>query len=75
MVAKAYLRIKHRPQANNDNGRLKFLSVIFLVVAILIVIRLFDLQILKGDFYRSLAADQYELYKKLFPQRGSIYLC
>lgn len=74
MVAKAYLRIKHRPQANNDNGRLKFLSVIFLVVAILIVIRLFDLQILKGDFYRSLAADQYELYKKLFPQRGSIYV-
>jgi len=54
--------------------RLRFLSVLFLCLAIFLIGRLFDLQILKGSFYAALAADQHELYQKLFPERGSIYV-
>ena len=36
--------------------------------------KLFYLQILKGSFYEALAIGQHELYKKLFPERGSIYV-
>lgn len=50
------------------------MSVVFIVAAVILIARLFDLQILKGSFYTALAADQHELYQKLFPERGSIYV-
>ncbi len=56
-----------------NKKRIDFLSIIFLIFSLIIIIRLFDLQILKGSFYSALAADQHELYKSLFPERGSIY--
>lgn len=57
-----------------DNLRIRFLSAIFLIVGLLLIGRLFDLQVLQGSAYAALAADQHELYQKLFPIRGSIYV-
>jgi len=42
-------------------------------IAGIIVFRLFTLQILRYEFYRALAQDQYHFYKTLFPQRGEIF--
>ena len=57
----------------NGQKRIRVLSLFFMLFVALIILRLFDLQILKGSFYAALAADQHELYKKIFPERGSIY--
>ena len=58
----------------DNTARLRFLSVVFIAVAALIVGRLFFLQIVRGQFYQAMAADQHELYSKLIPERGSIYV-
>lgn len=50
------------------------MSVLFLLLAAVIVGRLFFLQIIKGQAYAVMASDQHELYKKLFPERGTIYV-
>ncbi|MDO8668844.1 MAG: penicillin-binding protein 2 [Candidatus Buchananbacteria bacterium] len=55
-------------------GRIKFLAVFFVIFSILIIIKLFYLQIFRGSFYEALAIGQHELYQKLFPERGSIYV-
>ncbi len=55
-------------------GRIKFLAVFFIIFSVLVIGRLFELQIIKGDFYSALAMGQHELYQKLFPERGSIYV-
>ena len=69
-----YHHKQHQPdKSNSDNrGRITVLSVVFLIVGAILVARLFDVQILRGAFYTALAADQHELYQKLFPERGSI---
>ncbi len=54
--------------------RIKFLAALFVIFSALIILKLFDFQVLKFDFYYALASDQHEIYQKLFPQRGSIYL-
>ena len=56
------------------DGRLCWLRWGLVAVAALLVVRLFDLQIFRGDLYTALAAGQHELYEKLFPVRGSIYV-
>jgi len=58
----------------DDNWRIRFLSVIFLIIAVVLVGRMFFLQIIKGAAYAAMASDQHDLYKKLIPERGSIYV-
>lgn len=55
-------------------GRIKLLAVFFVAASIIIIIKLFYLQVLRSSFYEALAIGQHELYKKLFPERGSIYV-
>jgi len=65
------------PQKNQESSgqkRIKILVILFLVFALLITLRLFNLQILRGSFYRELASGQHDLYEKLFPERGSIFV-
>ncbi|MFA6422128.1 MAG: penicillin-binding protein 2 [Candidatus Buchananbacteria bacterium] len=59
---------------NTNDKRVKALAFFFIIVAVIMIGRLFDLQIIKGGFYSALASGQHDLYKKLFPQRGSIYV-
>lgn len=50
--------------------------VLFLVVILLgaiIIVRLFILQVLQNNFYSVMASKRQEIYKYLFPVRGSIY--
>ncbi len=63
-----------KKKTSSSDRRIGFLSVLFVICTALIILRLFDLQILRGGFYAALAADQHELYQKLFPERGSIYV-
>ncbi|MEI6288017.1 MAG: penicillin-binding protein 2 [bacterium] len=60
-------------KGSGDQVRIKILAVFFVAVASIIILKLFDLQIMKGDFYTALASDQHELYRKLVPERGTIY--
>src|SRR3989344_410925 len=67
-------KLIHTHSRAAKQGRIKFLTVFFLVFSALIIIQLFNLQILKGGFYAALALGQQQLYQKLFPERGSIYV-
>jgi stage V sporulation protein D (sporulation-specific penicillin-binding protein) len=67
-------RYLKKDKQTDNNGRIRFLSVVFLLLGLVLVLRLFNLQVLKGNYYVALAGSQHELYKKLFPERGSIYV-
>jgi stage V sporulation protein D (sporulation-specific penicillin-binding protein) len=54
--------------------RLVLLVYFFSFCTIIIIGKLFDFQVLKFDFYSALASDQQDIYQKLFPERGSIYI-
>lgn len=71
LARRQYQKSNH--QADN-NLRVTLLSVVFLLLAVAIVCRLFFLQVIKGQDYAVMASDQHELYKKLFPERGTIYV-
>ncbi len=53
--------------------RLHILTCVFGLVAALVIVRLFNLQVLQHQFYEALASGQHELYQKLFPDRGEVY--
>lgn len=50
------------------------MAIGFGIFGLLIIGKLFDFQILRFDFYAALASDQHDVYQKLFPERGSIYV-
>lgn len=52
--------------------RVAFLRMIFVLLAAVIILRLFLLQVLDHDVYQALASGQHELFEQLFPTRGSI---
>lgn len=54
--------------------RIFFLIIIVFAVGGLILFRLFSLQILQFEYYSALAEDQHQLYEKLFPERGEIFI-
>ncbi len=54
--------------------RVFILALIILSFSLIIIIKLFSLQILQHSFYSILASERQEVYKNLFPQRGSIYV-
>lgn len=60
------------PAAKAD--RLKIVFGVFIFATAVIVLRLFQLQVIEHDFYETLAAGQHELYEKLVPDRGEIYV-
>jgi cell division protein FtsI/penicillin-binding protein 2 len=67
-------RAKASSRGFSEQGRVKILALFFVIFSLVVVGRLFDLQILRGHFYSALAFGQHELYQKLFPERGSIYV-
>lgn len=54
--------------------RLFFLQFFFALSLAVIVTRLFSLQVLSHEFYQNLAENQHQLYKKLVPARGEIFI-
>lgn len=59
-------------QKKSDKG-VKIISVFFVLAAILIIFRLFSLQVLKRQYYETLALSSHELYQILQPDRGQIF--
>lgn len=55
-------------------SRIAILTVVIFLFGVAIIIRLFSLQVLQNSFYLLMASEIQEVYKKLLPQRGSIYI-
>ena len=55
-------------------NRIKIVSIGIITIAALIVFRLFFLMVIQHEFYSQLAAGSHELFAKLFPKRGRIYV-
>src|SRR3989338_11626437 len=61
------------PQAAREKRITVLTAVIFLFGSI-ILIRLFSLEVLNNAFYSLMASERHEVYRNLFPNRGSIYV-
>jgi len=53
--------------------RIIFLALITLLFSLIIILKLFNLQVLQHSFYSVMASEKHDVYKNLFPERGSIY--
>ena len=62
------------PTDKQSGFRFHILFVVFFIFAAMIIARLFVLQLLTYDHYAALASGQYDVFKELFPERGTIYL-
>lgn len=71
-VARHDVRVTH--SLIGGVNRVQLYRIFFLLLVISIVGRLFSLMILDRSFYTALATDSHEIYAKLTPERGSIYL-
>lgn len=60
-----------KKEANNS---LRAVSVLILLMALIILARLFVLQVIEHKYYSALAVNNHEIYKQLYPRRGSIFL-
>ncbi len=71
----AMVNLAERSAANGGerNKRITILTVVVFLFVLAIVARLFILQVLQYPLYSLLASEKHEIYKSLFPQRGSIY--
>lgn len=52
---------------------LRTASVLTLLLAAIIIARLFVLQVVERKYYSALATNSHEIYKQLYPRRGSIF--
>ncbi|MFA6547485.1 MAG: penicillin-binding protein 2 [Candidatus Magasanikbacteria bacterium] len=59
------------PEKNNQ--RLRFIAIFFIVVTIGIIVKLFVLQVVQAEYYRTFALTSHEIYKQLHPKRGEIF--
>jgi stage V sporulation protein D (sporulation-specific penicillin-binding protein) len=61
--------------SNRESDKpLRVVSVLVLLGAFIIIARLFILQVFDHKFYAALAVSNHEIYKQLFPRRGTIFL-
>lgn len=58
----------------NQDKQITVVAVFLWLVVLAIIVRLFVLQVVDYKYYTALAVDTHEIYKQLFPQRGSIYV-
>lgn len=58
----------------NQDRQITVVAVFLWLMALAIIARLFILQVVDHEYYTALAVNTHEIYKQLFPQRGSIYI-
>ncbi|MEA2097849.1 MAG: penicillin-binding protein 2 [Patescibacteria group bacterium] len=57
-----------------------FISRVYVLISLVVIVffvvffRLFQIQIIKHDFYKALAQDQHEFFQKTIPKRGEIFI-
>ncbi|MBI5465725.1 MAG: penicillin-binding protein 2 [Candidatus Kerfeldbacteria bacterium] len=61
-------------QVTEPSRRLAIVRLVFFVFFVLIILRLFQLQVINHGFYMALASGQHDLYAKLIPQRGQVFV-
>ena len=64
-------------RVKNEKGfgsRMQFLFAAIFLFFVLVLFRLVELQIFKHDFYSALAQGQHEIYEKITPARGEIFI-
>ncbi len=61
----------HKPAT--DYQRIRYVALLFLLLAAWIIARLFILQIVEHKYYALFALNSHEIYKKLHPDRGQIF--
>ncbi len=61
-----------RDKKETDNS-LRVISVLTLLAAFIIIARLFVLQGVDRKYYSALALNNHEIYKQLYPRRGSVF--
>lgn len=61
-------------KASGADSRMQFLTTAIFLLFAIIFLRLCQLQVFKHGFYSALAQGQHEIYAKIIPQRGEIFL-
>lgn len=56
------------------NRRLDAIIAVVFITVIIVVLRLFDLQVLKYPYYQALASGQHQIFENIIPDRGKIYV-
>ncbi|MFH1292364.1 MAG: penicillin-binding protein 2 [bacterium] len=54
--------------------RISIVAIFLWLIVLVIITRLFVLQILEHQYYTALAVDTHEIYQQLYPERGNIYI-
>lgn len=65
---------RSKQKSENKNFRINVLFTIIVFITVATVVRLFDLQVLKNDYYTALASGQHNIFENLIPERGQIYV-
>lgn len=60
-------------QTKDNVTNLRWIAIAFILITILIIGKLFILQIVQADYYRTFAMTAHEIYKQIHPNRGAIY--
>lgn len=58
---------------NNSDNQLHTVAIVFLLITLAIIVRLFVLQVIEHNYYSTFALNTREIFKQLNPQRGHIY--
>ncbi|MBT4723275.1 penicillin-binding protein 2 [Candidatus Falkowbacteria bacterium] len=80
ILVKKTKRIKYRGssyignQQQSRDYRVNILFGVFIIAALLIAARLVKLQIADHDYYTAIASGQHEIFKQLYPERGTVYV-
>ncbi|OGH94072.1 MAG: hypothetical protein A2538_02105 [Candidatus Magasanikbacteria bacterium RIFOXYD2_FULL_41_14] len=59
--------------AQNTDSRFAVIAVVFLLITLGIISKLFILQIIEHGYYATLALNTREIYRQLYPERGKIF--
>ena len=61
---------------NNNNfiWRVHMLSAVVIALFLIVLLKLFQVQIISHNFYKALAQNQHEFFEKIIPERGEIFI-
>ncbi|MCK5416488.1 penicillin-binding protein 2 [Candidatus Parcubacteria bacterium] len=65
---------KRKKNKQESFGRLNFVVAIIFLLVMILVLKLYSLQLVNHDLYIALAENQHKIYKELEPERGRIFV-
>ncbi len=71
---KSKKRAWQRSRKGSEDIRLEVIRWGVILFGVVIVIKLFSIQIVQHSFYEALASGQHEIFEELIPQRGTVYV-